>query len=86
METISNENQKWFPGVSFQILVGFVGKAGVFCQKAGVNSSKAGVYLFISYRLFIRFPCIFYKSKEIRYLWISVGTAYESSSSLAICW
>lgn len=49
METISNENQKWFPGVSFLILVGFVGKAGVFCQKAGVN-------LFISYRLFIRFP------------------------------
>lgn len=44
METISNENQKWFPGVSFLILVGFVGKAGV-------NSSKAGVYLFISYRL-----------------------------------
>lgn len=49
METISNENQKWFPGVSFLILVGFVGKAGVFCQ-------KAGVYLFISYRLFICFP------------------------------
>lgn len=49
METISNENQKWFPGVSFLILVGFVGKAGA-------NSSKAGVNLFISYRLFIRFP------------------------------
>lgn len=56
METISNENQKWFPGVSFLILVGFVEKAGVFCQKAGANSSKAGVNLFISYRLFIHFP------------------------------
>lgn len=56
METISNENQKWFPGVSFLILVGFVGKAGANSSKAGVNSSKAGVNLFISYRLFIRFP------------------------------
>lgn len=54
MVTISNENQKRFPGVSFLILVGFVGKAGVFCQKAGANSSKAGVNFFISYRLFIR--------------------------------